>query len=78
MELIETLNYLPLAITQAAAYITELGVSLEGYIYLLSDANIEEILEQNCYDSAKDSARDSEIQNSVFLTWKISFGQISR
>ena len=60
MELIEALNYRPLAITQAAAYI--------------SDTNIEQILEQDLYDSA----RDSEIQNSIFLTWKISFDQISR
>jgi hypothetical protein len=74
MELIETLYYRPLAITQAAAYISERDVSLEHYLSLLSDINFEEILEQDFYDSA----RDLEIQNSIFLTWKISFDQISR
>ena len=74
MELTETLNYLPLAITQAAAYVSKRDVSLEQYLSLLSDTNIDEILEQNFYDHA----RDSEIQNSIFLTWKISFDQISR
>jgi hypothetical protein len=70
--LIEILNYLPLAITQAAVYISERDVSLEHYLSLLSDINVEEILEQVFYDSA----RDSEIQNSILLTWKISFDQV--
>ena len=71
--LIEILNYLPLAITQADSYISERDVSLEHYLSLLSDINVEEILEQVFYDSS----RDSEIQNSILLTWKISFDQIS-
>lgn len=76
MELLENLNFLPLAITQAAAYISEEEVSLAHYLDLLRPGNVDsgDLLEQDYYDPG----RDSEIQNSIFLTWQISFDQITK
>ena len=76
MELLETLNFLPLAITQAAAYISEEEVSLAHYLGLLrpGDLDANDLLEQDYYDPG----RDPEIQNSIFLTWQISFDQITK
>ena len=75
IELVETLDYIPLAITQAAAYIRLEGVSLTHYLSLLrDDANFEDVLEQDYHDHA----RDEKSQNAIFLTWRISFDQISR
>lgn len=76
IELLDHLHHLPLAITQAAAYISEEDVSMTHYLDLLraGDSDTQELLEQNYYDPG----RDSEIQNSITLTWKISYDQISR
>lgn len=76
MELLESVNFLPLAITQAAAYITEEDVTVARYLELFrtSSSDAKELLEQEYYDAG----RDSEIQNSIFLTWKISFDQIRK
>ena len=76
LELLEHLNYLPLPISQAAAYIREERISLSTYLGLLSpgedDAKV--ILERSFYDPA----RDYEIRNSIFQTWTLSFEQIKR
>jgi hypothetical protein len=76
IELLDRLHHLPLAITQAAAFISEEDVSLTHYLNLLraGDADTQDLLEQNYYEPG----RDSEVQNSVILTWKISFDQISK
>jgi tetratricopeptide (TPR) repeat protein len=77
MELIEELDYLSLAIAQAAAYIRpeEGKATLATYLALLRDkAEFDAILE----DSLPDSTRDREAHGSVFLTWRNSFEQISR
>lgn len=76
MELLENLNFLPLAITQAAAYISEEEVSLAHYLDLLrpGDVDAKDLLEQDYYDPG----RDLEIQNSTFRTWQISFDQITK
>jgi tetratricopeptide (TPR) repeat protein len=76
MELLEALGFLPLAITQAVAYISEEEVTLAHYLGLLrsGDSNIKDLFAQDYYDPG----RDSEIQNSIFLTWKISFDQIRK
>lgn len=74
--LLEALDFLPLAITQAAAYIRENGVSLVDYLESLraSDEEVKELLDENLYDPG----RDVEIRNSVFQTWKISFDRIRK
>ena len=71
----ETEDYLPLAITEAAAYTLEEGVTLHDYLgYLRCQSETSHLLRQEYYDAM----RDSETQNSVFLTWRLSFEQIKK
>ena len=72
--LVVMLDCLPLAITQATAFISENGSSLGEYEALLQagDSETKELLSTDHYDPS----RDLEIRNSVFQTWKISFDQI--
>ncbi|OCL04339.1 hypothetical protein AOQ84DRAFT_324569, partial [Glonium stellatum] len=71
--LLNDLECLPLAITQAAAFISENRITLSAYLKYLhaDDANI---LDNEFYDWR----RDSEKSNSVIQTWKLSFDQIRR
>ena len=71
--LLAHLEYLPLAITQAAGFITETRITLSAYLNLLNtdDASILD-------KEFNDWRRDSEASNSVIQTWKLSFDQIRR
>jgi tetratricopeptide (TPR) repeat protein len=75
-ELLESLQYLPLAIAQAASYINEEDVTLARYLELLRPGNADAklLLEQDYYDPK----RHADIHNSVFQTWKISIDQIQQ
>lgn len=70
------LDYLPLAITQAAAYLNQIDIPIAKYIQLFraGKAETSDLLKQELHDPG----RDQEIQNSVFHTWMISFNRISR
>lgn len=74
LELVELLEYLPLAITQAASYIavkrTRMTIS-RYHNFLRKNGNI-------LLDDMGDLRRDPTIRNSVLLTWHISFEQINR
>jgi tetratricopeptide (TPR) repeat protein len=74
LELLESLQTLPLAISQAASYISEEELTVARYLELLrpGDADSKALLEQDYYDSR----RHVDIHNSVFQTWKLSFIQI--
>ena len=76
MKLIEQLSYLPLAITQAAAFISENGVTISEYLELLdtSDTDLKDLLSEHL----EDPRRDLDTENSVMRTWKLSFDQISK
>lgn len=71
-ELVELLDHLPLAITQASAYITRRDIALSDYIKY-SHENITILLED-----MGDIRRDPTMKHSVILTWHISFNQIRR
>jgi tetratricopeptide (TPR) repeat protein len=75
-EITSILCHLPLAITQAAAYLDQNEISVAEYLALLksSKADTVDLLVRESHDES----RDPDIQNSVFHTWKISFDQISR
>jgi tetratricopeptide (TPR) repeat protein len=75
-ELLDTLECLPLAITQAAAFITENSITSTEYLAALraGDADIKELLSEELVDQR----RDSETQNSVIRTWKLSFDHIQK
>ncbi|MCJ1252082.1 hypothetical protein MMC30_009320 [Trapelia coarctata] len=73
-ELIKELAYLPLAITQAAAFISENNETMPGYLRVLrlGDSDLQDLLSEDL----EDPRRDPETENSVMRTWKISFDQI--
>lgn len=71
-QLVELLDRLPLAITQASAYITRRRISLSDYIKFFHD-NTAILLED-----MGDIRRDPTMKHSVVLTWHISFNQIRK
>ncbi|GKZ63602.1 hypothetical protein AnigIFM49718_001524, partial [Aspergillus niger] len=76
LSLLEQLAFLPLAITQAAAYINENRIGLSDYLELLRDQepHVVELLSEDFGDEM----RYKDIQNPVALTWFISFQQIQQ
>ncbi|KFG80287.1 hypothetical protein MANI_027426 [Metarhizium anisopliae] len=76
LKLVKALEYMPLAITQAAAYIRNNGVSLDEYLKILhkSDEELSSLMDEE----EKDSRRDFQSNCSIFRTWKISFDMIRR
>ncbi|KAE8373282.1 hypothetical protein BDV26DRAFT_297061 [Aspergillus bertholletiae] len=75
-QIVKTLEYVPLAITQAAAYIRKNDLGIEEYIEILceDDSEIEALLSKDF----PDLRRDSKSQNSIIRTWKVSFDAIRR
>jgi len=76
MMLVQELSYLPLAITQAAAFISENNLTVSEYLETLfaGDEDVKELLSEHL----EDSRRDLGTENSVMRTWKLSFDQISK
>ncbi|PQE33407.1 kinesin light chain protein [Rutstroemia sp. NJR-2017a WRK4] len=73
--LLELLQYLPLAIAQAAAYIRKTKVSIKQYLTFLheSESRQLDLLSQEFQDVYR-----SGVPNSVMRTWLISMKQISK
>ena len=76
--LIEALDYMPLAITQAAAYISQRAprATVLGYLQDLHKGNQDraKLLDIDI----EDSRRDGMASNSIIATWQISFEHIRR
>ena len=72
--LLKELDHLPLAVSQAAAFLKRKTVSLAGYINALQGKAAAEFL----HEELNDSRRDEESQNSVFRTWNLSFDLIKK
>ncbi len=74
-ELARELEYLPLAITQAAAYLEQTEISASEYLdmFRAGQSDIPNLLEESIYDPS----RDHESSNSVFQTWRLSFEQLT-
>ncbi|KAL8972885.1 MAG: hypothetical protein Q9197_002581 [Variospora fuerteventurae] len=72
--LLEELDHLPLAVSQAGAFIRENGVSIAEYTSALHGEEAEEFLDEEL----DDDRRDEESVNSVFRTWRLSFSQIKQ
>ena len=77
-ELLELLGYLPLAISQAAAYISENSISVEDYlkVFQAADSEMQDLLSVDLPDHRRDFEMRPDMQNSVIRTWKVSFDQI--
>ncbi|RYP33538.1 hypothetical protein DL767_004713 [Monosporascus sp. MG133] len=75
-ELLEELTYLPLAITQAAAYINVKQVPLAEYVELLhgTQQDIVGLMRKEF----RDNTRYPGSQNAVATTWLVSFDQIRK
>ena len=75
-KLAKELEYLPLTITQAAAYLEQTEISALDYleIFRAGQVDIPNLLEESMYDPS----RDYESSNSVFQTWRLSFEQLTR
>ncbi|CAD6573262.1 MAG: hypothetical protein ASARMPREDX12_005928 [Alectoria sarmentosa] len=74
--LLTELEYIPLAITQAAAFISQNSITLAKYLdmFRTNDSEIQDLLNKDLGDPR----RDSRSQNSVIRTWKLSFDLISK
>ena len=75
--LVDDLDYIPLAIKQAAAYINNqkrAGMTISKYLQLFrrNEKSQEHLLRSNL----RDMTRDKDLQDSIILTWQISFEQI--
>jgi tetratricopeptide (TPR) repeat protein len=76
-ELVKALGYLPLAITQAAAYIAMMpqSMTISKYVeYFHDEKNQVSLLSKD----GGDIRRDPEVPNAVMITWQISFDQIKK
>jgi tetratricopeptide (TPR) repeat protein len=74
--LVEVLGYIPLAITQSAAFVKRYRTPLPRYLKSL------EKHEQNLKDALRrefeDYTRERDFPNAVFQTWEISFDQMRK
>jgi len=71
--LLEVLGHIPLAITQAAAFMKRNRMSLQKYLEALErDGQLKDYLSTDL----QDHRRERGIHNSIFRTWKLSFDQI--
>lgn len=72
--LLDKLCHLPLAITQAAAYISANGIDLATYLSLLEDQ--EDVVVDILSEDFEDEGRYRDLKNPVATTWLISFEQV--
>ncbi|MCJ1266225.1 hypothetical protein MMC22_006108 [Lobaria immixta] len=74
--LLDALEYIPLAITQAAAFLSQNNCSLAEYLamFCANDSEIQDLLNEDLGDLR----RDSDSQSSVIKTWKLSFDLIRK
>ncbi len=75
-QLLHELTYLPLAISQAAAYLNRNQVSIAEYLELLhgTEQDLVSLMSREFYDMT----RYHGSQNAVATTWIVSFEQIQR
>ena len=72
----QILNYIPLAITQAAAFIIQNKISLSQYLEILqaNDSSLIEVLSEDMGDRR----REISSSNALFTTWRTSFQYLSK
>lgn len=73
--LAQALDYLPLAMAQAAGFITENSLSVSQYLDMFEDdAAAVDLLQRGI----QETGRTSDVPNSVYATWKLSITQIQQ
>ena len=75
-DLLSELDNLPLAITQAAAFISDNHITIKEYLDILHESKLgaADLLSEDL----QDPRRDLDAPSSVMQTWKISFDQIRK
>jgi tetratricopeptide (TPR) repeat protein len=75
--LVKRLGYIPLAITQAAAYIEVRAQTITTYLKLFceSEENQAHLLSNQ---EVRDMRRDGSVSSAVITTWQMSFKQIQK
>ena len=78
--LAEELDFMPLAIVHAASYIRHNQRSVEWYIAKLQESSrsLQKLLSRKLYRYEVGPQRDWKANDSIFLTWQISFEHILR
>jgi tetratricopeptide (TPR) repeat protein len=71
-KLADALEHLPLALSQAAAFILENSISIEVYLRLLRDNRT------NTFELLSDGTNSAEAHSAVTTTWVMSFKQIGQ
>jgi hypothetical protein len=77
-ELVKEPDYLPLAISQAAAYISAKAVRISVSKYLTLYRQNEESQSRLLEEDFGDLRRDPSVPHSVIRSWEISFNQLKR
>src|SRR6202044_2741496 len=73
-KLLELLEYMPLAISQAGSYNAENSISISKYLQMYNESETSRI--ELLSEDFEDLARDPEAKNPVAVTWAISFDQV--
>ncbi|KAJ5320611.1 hypothetical protein PENANT_c033G05358 [Penicillium antarcticum] len=76
--LVEELEFMPLAIVQAASYITHRSPRCSASEYLEKLRQSDHQASKLLYHEGKHMHRDWQAKNSILLTWQISFDHIRR
>ncbi|KAL4940333.1 hypothetical protein BDV06DRAFT_23172 [Aspergillus oleicola] len=76
INLLKQLTFLPLAVTQAAAYINANRIGIPDYLLLLQEQEAEVI--ELLSEDFGDAGRYSDTQNPVAMAWLVSFYQIQK
>ncbi|KAM5341412.1 hypothetical protein ACJ41O_014443 [Fusarium nematophilum] len=77
-DLLQTLDYIPLAITQAAAYINRRAPRISIRTYLETFQKSDNKKGSLLISDAGDIRRDETVSKSVVTTWQVTFEQIRR
>lgn len=76
MELLDELRYLPLAISQAGAYLVRNDISIDRYLGLIRSA--EKTMVDLMSQALEDNTTHEKEQRAVATTWLVSFHQIQK
>lgn len=73
LELVQELDCIPLAITQAAAFISHNNIGMSEYLGILAE-EARDLLHEEIWDSR----RDQDMQLPVLRTWRLSFDLVQK
>ncbi|KAH8734444.1 hypothetical protein BGZ61DRAFT_490401 [Ilyonectria robusta] len=77
-DLVSTLDFIPLAVNQSAAYINRRAPRLSIRSYLVDFQKSQEKRGSLLHSDAGDLRRHEDVSNAVVVTWQVTFEQIRR